>query len=47
MPDLGPYAIEVLCAYAVSITLLLGIIGLSCRRYLKVKAALETVEKNG
>ena len=47
MPDLGEYAIEVLSAYAVSILLLAGIVWLSWRRYAKVRAALEAVEKNG
>ena len=47
MPDLGEYAIEVMSAYAVSIVLLLGIVWLSWRRYAKVRAALEEVEKNG
>ncbi len=47
MPDLGDYAIEVLSAYAVSIALLLGIVWLSWRRYAKVRATLEKVEKNG
>ena len=47
MPDLGTYAVEVLSAYAVSIVLLLGIVGLSWRRYVRVRAALEEVEKNG
>ncbi|WP_342071326.1 heme exporter protein CcmD [Yoonia algicola] len=47
MPDLGDYRIEVLSAYAVSIVLLLGLVWLSWRRYAKVRAALEKVEKNG
>ena len=47
MPDLGTYAVEVLSAYAVSIVLLAALIGLSWRRYAKVRAALEAVEKNG
>lgn len=47
MPDLGDYRIEVLSAYAVSILLLVAIVWLSGRRYVKVRAALEVVEKNG
>lgn len=47
MPDLGNYATEVLSAYAVSILFLAVLIGLSWRRYVKVRAALEKVEKNG
>ena len=47
MPDLGTYAVEVLSAYAVSILLLLGIVGLSWRRYVRVRAALERAENNG
>lgn len=47
MPDLGTYAVEVLSAYAVSILLLLGIVGLSWRRYVRVRAALEQAENNG
>lgn len=47
MPDLGDYAFEVLSAYAVSIVLLVAIVALSWRRYVKVRAALEEVERNG
>lgn len=47
MPDLGDYAIEVMSAYVVSIVLLLAIVWLSWRRYAKVRAALEKVEKDG
>ncbi len=47
MPDLGQYAVEVLSAYAVSIVLLATIVGLSWRRYVRVRAALEEVEKHG
>lgn len=47
MPDLGTYAIEVMSAYVVSIALLALIVGLSWRRYAKVRAALEKAEKNG
>ncbi|EBA11419.1 heme exporter protein CcmD [Roseobacter sp. CCS2] len=47
MPDLGDYRIEVLSAYAVSILLLAAIVWLSWRRYVKVRAALDEVEKNG
>jgi heme exporter protein D len=47
VPDLGAYAVEVMAAYAVSIALLLVIVGLSWRRYVRVRAALVEVEKNG
>ena len=47
MPDLGEYAVEVMSAYAVSIALLVALIWLSWRRYTRVRAALEKVEKNG
>ena len=47
MPDLGEYAVEVLSAYAVTVVLITILIGLSWRRYARVRAALEEVEKNG
>jgi heme exporter protein D len=47
VPDLGQYAVEVLSAYAVSIVLLAGIVAISWRRYVRVRAALEEAEKNG
>lgn len=47
MPDLGNYAVEVTAAYIVSIALLALIVGVSWRRYARVRAALEEVEKNG
>ncbi|MBR2655011.1 heme exporter protein CcmD [Yoonia sp.] len=47
MPDLGSYATEVTAAYVVSIALLVVIVALSWRRYTRVRAALEEVEKNG
>lgn len=47
MPDLGQYATEVLGAYAASLALLGALIGFSWRRYTRVKAALEEIEKNG
>ncbi|MEM8537750.1 MAG: heme exporter protein CcmD [Pseudomonadota bacterium] len=47
MPDLGTYTVEVLSAYAVSIGLLVVIVGTSWRRYVRVRAALEEVEKRG
>ena len=47
MPDLGTYAAEVTAAYIVSIVLLLTIVGLSWRRYVRVRAVLEEIEKNG
>ena len=47
MPDLGEYAVEVLSAYAVSIALLVILVGLSWRRYVRVRAALAEVERDG
>lgn len=47
MPDLGQYAVEVSLAYAVSLTLLFIIVGLTVRRSRRVKAQLEQVENNG
>lgn len=45
MPDLGKYADAVLSAYAVSIVLLVAIVGLSLLRGRKVRAAMRDVEK--
>lgn len=47
MPDLGNYAVEVLSAYAVSIALIAVLIGLSWRRYTRVRTTLEQAENNG
>ncbi|ARU01058.1 heme exporter protein CcmD [Yoonia vestfoldensis] len=47
MPDLGSYAVEVTAAYLGSIVLLLAIVGVSWRRYARMRAALDEVEKNG
>ena len=47
MPDLGQYAVEVLLAYAVSLTLLAALIWLSWRRSARIKAQLEQVERDG
>lgn len=47
MPDLGSYAVEVISAYVVSIALLLIVVGLSWRRYVRVRSALEKVERDG
>ena len=47
MPDLGAYAVEVTAAYVVTIVLLAAIVGLSWRRYVRVRAALAEVEKDG
>jgi heme exporter protein D len=44
MPDLGRYAVEVLSAYAVSILLLAGIVGLSVMRARRVKRDLDETE---
>jgi len=47
VPDLGTFAVEVLSAYVVSLGLLAALIGLSWRRYVRVRAALEEVERDG
>ncbi len=49
IPDLGKYAAEVGLAYAVSIALLVAIVGLSWRQSKRQKAALDAAEarKNG
>ena len=45
IPELGKYAVEVLSAYGVSLVLLLGLTGLSVRRFRRVRAEMERVEK--
>jgi len=44
IPDLGKYAVEVLAAYGVSLTLLVGLVALSMRKSRKVAAQLKVVE---
>ena len=44
MPDLGAYVFEVLAAYAVSIALIGGIVGLSLLRAARLRRRLEEVE---
>ena len=44
IPDLGKYAVEVLTVYAVSITMLVGVVAISLHRSRKVKARLAAVE---
>jgi heme exporter protein D len=46
MPDLGKYALEVLLAYGVSLVLLLGITGLSWRRWRRLRAEMDRVERD-
>lgn len=46
IPDLGKYAVEVVSAYGVSIALLLGITGLSWRRFRRVREEMERVERS-
>jgi heme exporter protein D len=46
MPELGKYAVEVLSAYGLSLVLLLGITGLSWRRFRRVRAEMERVERS-
>lgn len=45
MPDLGAYAVEVIAAYVVTLLLLFAIVGMSWRRYVRVRAALDEIEK--
>lgn len=44
MPDLGTYTFEVLSSYAVTLTLLAGIVFVSLRRARKVRAYLSDIE---
>lgn len=44
MPDLGKYAFEVLAAYGGSLVLLAAIVGLSWRRAVVVRRALDEIE---
>ena len=44
MPDLGSYTVYVLGAYGVSIVLLAGLILLTWRRAVQVRAELDAVE---
>ena len=46
MPDLGPYAFEILMSYGISLGLLVGLIGLSILQARKMKAALERIEND-
>ncbi|KUF11682.1 heme exporter protein CcmD [Pseudoponticoccus marisrubri] len=45
MPDLGKYAFAVLSSYAVSLGLILALVGLSIRRARKVRAELRQIEE--
>ena len=45
MPDLGVYAGPVLAAYGISIALLALIVGVSVRRYRRLRAGLARVER--
>ena len=45
MPDLGKYAEAVLSSYAVSLGLLIVLVALSWRRSLRIKSALQEIEK--
>ena len=47
MPDLGKYAVEVTSAYVISLALMAFIIGISWRRYVRVRAELEKIERDG
>ena len=44
MPELGPYAAEVLTAYAVTAALILGLVALSLSRAARVRRRLQEVE---
>lgn len=44
MPDLGKYAVEVLTAYGVSLTLLAAIVLISWRRSRRARALLQEME---
>ncbi len=44
MPDLGPYAAEVLTAYGVSLVLILGIVVLSLARAARMRRRLDEAE---
>jgi len=46
MPELGKYADAVLSSYAVSLVLLVALVTLSWRRSVRVKKALQEIEKN-
>lgn len=45
MPDLGPYAVEVLLAYGGSFVLLSGIVMLSLRRWRRFRDEMARVER--
>jgi heme exporter protein D len=45
MPDLGPYAAEVLTAYGVSIALVMGLVGLSLGRAARMRRRLDAAEE--
>ena len=44
MPDLGPYAAEVLTAYAVSLGLIAGLVWLSLARAARLRRLLDEAE---
>lgn len=44
MPDLGKYAVEVLSAYAVTIVLIVGLVGVSVMRARRVRRDLDEAE---
>lgn len=44
MPDLGPYAAEVLTAYAASLALILGLVAHSVVRATRMRRRLEEAE---
>jgi heme exporter protein D len=44
MPDLGPYAVEVLTAYAASLVLIAGLVALSLLRAARMRRRLDEAE---
>ncbi len=45
MPELGKYTTEILSAYAATIVLLLGLVGLTWRQSRRVRRLLDAAEK--
>lgn len=47
MPDLAPYAFEILMSYGIALGLLATLIGLTIMQARRIKAALERIENDG
>ena len=45
MPDLGPYAFEVLTSYAVTLAILVGLVGLYLLHDARTRGALDAAER--